>query len=167
MQDYNMNHHLDYEQLESFEQLLSKKKFVNLKYKTSLLKIRYLVDMDNIDKALAVLTKLENNPSLKHNLIFQMEIMFLESLIFSRDFEFQTAKIKLNNLTEILDEYNLEYYRKRQQEVLQMINEHSTIYHQIYEFADEKTKETTQTQQAQISLDVVHEYLEQAMKIIT
>jgi hypothetical protein len=90
---------------------------IHCSLKINLLIVRYLIVHDQIDEALQILDKIEDKSTLDHNLILQMEIMFVKSLIYSMDYNFDAAKDKLNNLTNILTDYNLEYYRNRQRDL--------------------------------------------------
>ncbi|WP_371805422.1 tetratricopeptide repeat protein [Candidatus Lokiarchaeum ossiferum] len=158
---------LDIRDLEDFEVFLEGKYLLNLKYKVNLLKIRYLVDHNSTDDALEILKQLEEMVNLNPNLIFQIEIQFIQGLILSRDFDFDKAIEKMSSLTNLLQTYNLKKYIDRQQEIISLINKHRDLFTEIYDFSEKTDTQNKQKENLKVPLNVIHQYLDESIKILS
>ncbi|UYP44854.1 hypothetical protein NEF87_001139 [Candidatus Lokiarchaeum ossiferum] len=166
MHKYNSNS-LDLTALNDFETTLKEKQFLNLKYKVNLLKIRFLVDSDQIKQALGVIQQLECSIADNPNLIFEIEIKLIQGLILSRDFDFEQAREKISSLTSLLQKYNLKRYIDRQQEITDLIQKHCELFSDIYDFSEQKDTQNRQKENLKVPLNVIHQYLDESIKILS
>lgn len=158
---------LNLQDLDDFEEVLNEKQFINLKYKVNLLRIRFLIDSNQIDLALDVIQQLECSVSSNPNLIFEIEIKYIQGLILSRDFNFDDAIESVKSISNILKEYELKLYIQKQEETLKIINEHAKIFAEIYELPAQVSKDEKQKEKLQLPLEIIHEYIDKSITLLS
>ena len=112
-----------------------------------------------LNEALLLIDKGIHLSTMKNNLIIEIEINFLKSLILSRKGKIEDAKNLCSRFNSILENKKMYAYQKRQQETLKLITDHENFnlnYGLVEDTKSKKEKELIEQKLEQETFDYLN-----------